>query len=76
MTYDLRPGLRVYTHTGLEIGSIAEVQGDFFKVNAPRRPDFWVQAIDIVAETQEHDGRVAVFALLFALTDWRQPANR
>jgi hypothetical protein len=56
MTHDLRPGLRVYSHAGLEIGRIAEVRGDFFKVNAPRRPDFWVQAIDIIAETHEHDG--------------------
>jgi hypothetical protein len=56
MPHNLRPGLRVYTHAGVEIGSIAEVQGDFFKVNASRRPDFWVQAIDIIAETAAHDG--------------------
>ena len=56
MTHDLRPGLRVYSHAGLEIGVIAEVRGDFFKVNAPRRPDFWVQTIDIIAETPAHDG--------------------
>ena len=56
MTHDLRPGRRVYSHAGLELGVIAEVRGDVFKVDAPRRPDFWVQAIDIIAETRAHDG--------------------
>jgi len=56
MTHDLQPGLRVYTHAGVEIGRIAEVQGDFFQVNARRRPDFWVHTVDIVAETHGHDG--------------------
>ena len=56
MTHDLRPGLHVYSHAGVAIGVIAAVRGDVFQVNAPRRPDCWVHALDIIAETHGHDG--------------------
>lgn len=46
MTFDpitsIRPGLAVFTLDGTELGQVSDVRGDFFKVNAPLQPDFWL----------------------------------
>lgn len=35
-------GAPVFTRDGSALGSVAEVSGDYFKVNAPHARDFWL----------------------------------
>jgi hypothetical protein len=47
---DLREGLEVVTFDGKELGRVSAQDGEHFKVDAPRAPDFWLP-LDSVGST-------------------------
>jgi hypothetical protein len=40
----------VFTQDGTEIGKVKEIQGAFFKIDAPMEPDYWLRDDGVVAE--------------------------
>ena len=40
---DVIDGAPVHTLDGEKIGTVKEIQGGYFKVNAPLQPDYWLQ---------------------------------
>jgi hypothetical protein len=42
MDYGLRSGQHVYTMNGDKLGEVKEIRGDYFKVDAPMSPDYWL----------------------------------
>src|SRR5579859_5910059 len=38
------PGMEVFTAEGESVGTVKEMQGRYFKVDAPMKPDFWLTA--------------------------------
>ena len=42
MEYGLRPGQAVYTMDGDKLGEVKEISGEYFKVDAPMKPDYWL----------------------------------
>lgn len=46
----IEPGFRVRTWDGQELGRVKELQGAHFKVDAPRRRDYWLPS-SIVSRT-------------------------
>jgi hypothetical protein len=38
------PGAHVYTLDGDDLGTVKEVQGAYFKVDAPMQPDYWLRS--------------------------------
>ncbi len=48
------PGARVVTLDGEELGKVAEVEGSYFKVDAPMRRDYWLGSDFIVQSSQEN----------------------
>lgn len=63
----LRPGLRVYTYDGGYSGDVAEVQGEYFKIDRPSAPDFWLAMEDVQSSAGDrvtltiHSGRMDHF---------------
>lgn len=41
---DVKLGTRVRTSDGVELGLVKEISGDFLKVDAPLRTDYWINA--------------------------------
>jgi len=41
---DVKLGTRVRTSDGVELGLVKEISGDFLKVDAPLRADYWINA--------------------------------
>src|SRR5579884_3084532 len=39
---EIMVGNAIYTEDGDQIGTVKEIQGRFFKVDAPMKPDFWL----------------------------------
>ena len=39
---NLSPGTPIFTADGEELGKIKEIRGDYFKVDAPMAPDYWL----------------------------------
>lgn len=56
MSGSLKEGMAVYDADGTELGTVKEIRGDSFKVNAPMQPDYWLR-IDSVSMS---GGRVVV----------------
>jgi hypothetical protein len=44
-------GARVYTRDRADLGTVKEVRGGAFKVNAPARIDYWLSATDVQSAT-------------------------
>lgn len=42
MDYGLRSGQPVYTIGGDKLGEVKDVRGDYFKVDASMKPDYWL----------------------------------
>ena len=42
--YEFTVGARVMTADGQDAGTVKEIVGPFFKVNAPMAPDYWLPA--------------------------------
>ena len=40
---DIAEGCEVVTRDGDKVGTVKEVRGGYFKVNAPLQPDYWLQ---------------------------------
>lgn len=43
MNHGLVTGTAVYTRDGERLGEIKELRGDYFKVDAPMSPDYWLE---------------------------------
>ncbi len=52
-------GTRVVTADGTELGTVKEVSGTCFKVDVPRRPDYWL-ASDCIASGSGDQVRLSV----------------
>lgn len=50
---DIRAGLPVYTVDGEQLGTVKELDGNGFKVDAPLRPDYWLRRADVLSFTAE-----------------------
>jgi uncharacterized protein (TIGR02271 family) len=53
---DRMTGQRVYSSDGSELGTVKEVRGAYFKVNAPMQPDYWLSTSSL----QDSGGRLVV----------------
>ncbi|HMO96203.1 MAG TPA: hypothetical protein PKD27_08770 [Tepidiformaceae bacterium] len=42
MEYGIRTGLDVFTRDGTRLGEVKELRGEYFKVDAPMAPDYWL----------------------------------
>ena len=42
MDYELRQGQHVYTTDGEKLGDVKEMRGQYFKVDASMKPDYWL----------------------------------
>jgi hypothetical protein len=42
MNHSLRTGIDIYTRDGDRLGQVKELRGDYFKVDAPMSPDYWL----------------------------------
>lgn len=56
---DMGVGSHVYTSDGDDLGTIKEVQGRFFKVDASMRPDYWLSR-DCVRTASVGEVRLAI----------------
>jgi hypothetical protein len=45
-------GVPIYTRDGSPIGKLKEVQGRYFKVDAPLQPDYWLTEDQVAFSTQ------------------------
>ncbi len=52
-------GTRVVTIAGDDLGTVKDVSGDCFQVNAPAAPDYWL-GMDAVLESGERTVRLRV----------------
>jgi hypothetical protein len=50
-------GWSIYTHDGQELGQVREVRGSYFRINAPREPDYW---LDMEWIASSADGRLTM----------------
>ena len=50
-------GWSIYTRDGGTIGEVREVRGRYFRVNAPREPDYW---LDMAGIASVADSRVTM----------------
>jgi len=48
----------IYTSDGDQVGTVKELRGDLFKVDAPMQPDYWL-ACDSIASTSAAGVRLA-----------------
>jgi hypothetical protein len=48
---NLHEGCEVFTMDGDKLGTVKEVQGDYFKVDAKMHPDYWLACSAISSET-------------------------
>ncbi len=51
MDNGLRTGVAVYTRDGDRLGEVKELRGDYFKVDAPMAPDYWLNSECVHAST-------------------------
>jgi hypothetical protein len=51
MHTNLTEGTRVFTSDGDELGTVKEVRGNYFKVNASMQPDYWLSCDVVTAGT-------------------------
>lgn len=51
MHANLRKGCPVFTSDGEELGQVKEVQGDYFKVDASMKPDYWLACSSVRTDT-------------------------
>ena len=49
----LVPGLHVVTRDGQELGTLKEIAGSFFKVDAPMQRDYWLSSAEIASRQAE-----------------------
>ena len=52
---DVAEGCEIVTRDGDKIGTVKEVRGGYFKVNAPMQPDYWLQRQFVESNA---DGRI------------------
>ncbi|MPZ23472.1 MAG: DUF2171 domain-containing protein [Dehalococcoidia bacterium] len=45
----IAPGQEIFTHDGQRLGTVKEVDGDRFKVDASMQPDYWLECNDVTA---------------------------
>lgn len=50
MNANLIEGMRIVTSDGEKLGTVKEIRGDAFKVDAPMMPDYWLGCDTIVTE--------------------------
>jgi hypothetical protein len=50
---DIHPGTPVYGQGGGQIGQVKEVTPNSIKIDAPLRPDYWIEREHIVSFTSE-----------------------
>jgi hypothetical protein len=51
MHANLRTGCSVLTADGDQLGTVKEVRGDYFKVDAPMATDYWLACDAVAGET-------------------------
>ena len=68
MDTNLMDGTTVYASDGEELGTVKEIRGDYFKIDAPMSKDYWLRC-DAVVQTPE--GRACA-----AFTHDRLDANK
>jgi hypothetical protein len=49
MNNGLKTGVEVYTRDGDRLGEVKELRGEYFKVNAPMAPDYWLSCDSVLA---------------------------
>jgi len=47
-------GSPVFTQDGSEIGKVKEIHGQFFKVDAPFQPDYWLSEDHLASDSGSH----------------------
>ncbi len=61
-------GWSVFTKDGQELGTVKEIWGGYFRVDAPHHPDYWLQTQAVQAS---RDGQVTVEFDRDALGDYQ-----
>jgi hypothetical protein len=61
-------GWSVFTKDGEDLGTVKEVRGGYFKVDAARHPDYWLQAQAVHASA---DGRITLEFVQELLDDYK-----
>ncbi len=51
MHSNVMPNARIYASDGKELGTVKEVRGDYFKVDAPMKPDYWLPCDIVTGQT-------------------------
>jgi hypothetical protein len=50
MHSNIREGTPILTFDGERLGEVKEIRGDFFKVDAPMAPDYWLACDCVTAD--------------------------
>jgi hypothetical protein len=53
------PGAHIYTADGDDLGTVKEVQGRYFKVDAGMQPDYWLSSECVVGSATGGDMRLS-----------------
>lgn len=72
-THDLAIGSEIFTSDGDKIGEVAEVRGNFLKVNAAMQPDYWLPTSTVSSSSA---GRVMLSFHKDHLGDYKTPEPR
>jgi hypothetical protein len=71
MHTNLHTGQAVYTADGDRLGEVKELRGDYFKIDAAMKPDYWL-ACDCVLGGMGGDDRVTLSFEKDRLADYKQ----
>lgn len=50
---DIHVGTPVFGHGGMQIGKVKEVTPNAIKIDAPLRPDYWIERAHVISFTSE-----------------------
>ncbi len=50
---DIHVGTPVYSQSGRQIGQVKEVTPNSIKIDAPLRPDYWIERTHVISFTSE-----------------------
>jgi hypothetical protein len=68
MTHDIQVGWNILTQDGHEIGTVSELHGSHFKIDAPMQPDYWLPMSCIGSSSS---GRIMLNFHHDHLDDWK-----
>ncbi len=47
--YDVRKDYRVFTRDGKELGQVAAVESERFRIDVPLQPDYWLRCDEVLS---------------------------